>query len=104
MPEAVERSSYGTPAWFVGAKGKLFARIREDPGECVVKVDRGEREAMVRSDPAVFYITPHYDNYDAVIVRLGAVSADELEELIVESWRRAAPKRLLAGWDREHPV
>jgi hypothetical protein len=53
--------------------------------------------------PQRFFITAHYEGYPAVLVRLGAVDLDELTELVTESWRLSAPKRLLATWDAEHP-
>jgi hypothetical protein len=42
-----------------------------------------------------FHTTPHYDGYPTVLVNLEAVDVRELRELIVESWRCKAPKRVL---------
>ena len=55
------------------------------------------------AEPEKFFITPHYDGYPAVLVRLGQVGFDELAELVTEAWRICAPKRLLAAYDAEHP-
>jgi hypothetical protein len=98
LPEAEEGTAYGTPAWRV--RGKLFARLREDRETVAVRVERGERELLMGAEPDVFFITDHYRNYAWMLVRLAAIPDDELAEVIEDSWRRAAPKRLVAERDR----
>ena len=81
-------------------KDKLFARIREEGDVLVVWCsDLGEKEALIESEPDKFFTTPHYDGHPTVLVRFGAVDLDELAELLTESWRMRAPKRLLAEFD-----
>ena len=46
----------------------------------------------------MYFTTPHFDGYAAVLVRLDAISAEELEELVVEAWLCRAPKRLAAEY------
>ncbi len=89
--------SYGTPAFKV--RRKLLARLREEGDVLVVKVERDERAALIESEPDVYFFTPHYENYGFVLVRLDAVERDELREILAESWRLAAPKRLVAELD-----
>jgi hypothetical protein len=52
------------------------------------------KEALLADDPAVFFTTPHFDGYAAVLIRLEAIGLDLLEEVIVEAWLASAPKRL----------
>jgi hypothetical protein len=95
LPEAEEGTAYGTPAWRV--RKKLFARMREDGVNLVVKTDPGEREILMSAEPEVFHITDHYAPYPAyVLVRLAAIDAGELREVLTDSWRTVAPKRLAA--------
>ncbi|MGW5359586.1 MmcQ/YjbR family DNA-binding protein [Actinopolymorpha pittospori] len=98
LPETAEGTSYGTPGFKV--KGKGFLRIRtEAEGALVVWVaDVGEKDALIQSDPAKFFTTPHYDGYAVVLVNLPAVDVDELRELIVESWLIRAPKRVAKAY------
>ena len=80
LPETIEKPSYGTPGFRV--KDKLFARIREEGDVLVVWcADLDEKEALLLSDPATFFTTPHYDGHPTVLVRFGAVDLDELREL-----------------------
>lgn len=102
LPETTERPSYGTPGYRV--KDKLFLRIRgeDDHGLVVFVSDLGEKEALLQSDPEKFFTTPHYDGYAAVLVNLKAIGVRELRELVTDSWRLKAPKRLLQAFDAEN--
>jgi hypothetical protein len=53
----------------------------------------------MKIDPETFYITGHYLNYPAMLVRLSTVRLEDLRKLITESWRRSAPKELVAAHD-----
>ncbi len=92
LPRVEESTSYGTPAFKV--KGKLFARQHQDGESLVVGVDFKEREEMMSAAPEKFYITDHYLNYPYMLVRMSQVRPDELRDLLIGSWRRAAPKDL----------
>jgi hypothetical protein len=92
MPETIEGPCYGTPGYRV--RGKLFARLREDGATFVVSVDRDTREALIEANPKAFFLTEHYRPYDWMLVRLSAVSANELEDMLRLAWSRKAPKRL----------
>jgi hypothetical protein len=54
-----------------------------------------EKQALLASDPEVFFTEPHYNGFPAVLVRLGAVDVDQLAELIKEAWRCQAPRKLV---------
>jgi len=56
------------------------------------------KEALLADDPSVFFTTPHFDGYAAVLVRLEEIALDELEELIFEAWLLRAPKRLAKAY------
>src|SRR6266436_2939755 len=95
LPGAKESTSYGTPAFKV--KGKLFARQHQDGESLVVGVDFEEREEMMSAAPDKFYITDHYLNYPWMLVQMSKVRPDELRDLLIGSWRRAAPKHLVSA-------
>jgi hypothetical protein len=97
LPGVEEGLSYGTPALRV--RGKLIARLRADGESLVVKIDFDERELLMQADPQTFYITEHYRNYPAMLVRLAKVQVEALRELLEDAWRRAAPKRMVADYD-----
>ena len=99
LPGAVEGKSYGTPAFHVDKK--LFVRFHQSGESVVIMIHINEREALMKIDPETFYITDHYLNYPAMLVRLSTVQPDDLRKLITESWRRSAPAKLVAAYDNQ---
>ena len=60
--------------------------------------DLGAKEALLADDAEVYFTTPHFDGYPAILVRLDRVALPELEELLVEAWLARAPRRLAADY------
>ena len=60
--------------------------------------DEGVKFALIADDPAVYFTTPHFDGYPAVLVRLAEIGVPELEELITEAWLAQAPKTLVKAF------
>jgi hypothetical protein len=54
----------------------------------------GAKEALLADDPGVYFTTPHFDGYPAILVNLEAIELDELREVIIEAWLVRAPKKL----------
>lgn len=85
LPGVTERSSWNRPAWFAKT---LMARIWEDG---ILTVKTAEREALAGTDPQTYFWTTHHQRSpQLVLIRLARVDADELAELLEESY-------LLAG-------
>ena len=103
LPGAFEQPSYGgQPSW--RTKQRMFTWIREDPEALVVWVDSVEEKmALIESEPTKFFTIDHYDGHPIVLVNLSTVDGTELTELVTESWRLRAPKKLVKVWDNEHP-
>jgi hypothetical protein len=57
--------------------------------------DEGVKFALIADEPDVYFTTPHFDGYPAVLVRLAEIDELGLRELIVEAWLTQAPKRLV---------
>ena len=97
LPGAVEGMSYGTPAFHV--RQKLFVRLHQSGESIVIMIDLAEREALMELDPETCFITDHYLNDPAMLVRLATVRPQALRELIEDSWRSVAPASLVAEYD-----
>jgi hypothetical protein len=120
MPETTkEVSDDGRPAYLV--QGKLFcchrSRRRDaiDPetGERLDDVlmfrvaDLNTKELLLADTRGVYFTTPHFDGYAAVLMRipdLARVDRDELRETIVEAWLTRAHRRVAKAWLRDHDV
>jgi hypothetical protein len=98
LPGAVEGTSYGTPAFHV--RKKLFVRLHQSGESIVVMVSFPVRDMLMQVDPETCFITDHYRDYPAMLVRLSKVRPKALRELIEESWRSCAPESLIADFDR----
>src|SRR6476469_5345032 len=114
LPDASERSSRGHLQWRV--RDKLFVWERPlRPGEVVelgaaapdgpilgARVEHlGAKEALLASDPRVFFTTSHFDGYAAVLARLERIAREDLQELVTEAWLTRAPKRVAAAFLEE---
>ncbi len=95
FPES-EETSQGRPAFRV--RGKLFAweARKRDGGGLAVRVDRDEKHLILESNPDVYFETPHYHGYPAVLIRFEKINRDELAERLEDAWLIQAPKRLAA--------
>lgn len=60
------------------------------------------KEALIASDPQIYFTTPHFNGYPAVLVQLERIPVDQLEEALVEAWLDQAPKRVARAWLQEH--
>lgn len=112
LPETVEPASNdGMLAWRV--RDKLFAWERplrrsdlaalgdaapDGPILAARVPDLGARQALLADAPDVYFTTPHFDGYPAILVRLDLISRTELQELLVEAWLARAPKRLATAY------
>lgn len=95
LPGVEEGTSYSTPALRV--RKTLLARLREDGESVAVRVDPLDRDVLLAADPRAFFVTDHYLAYPWVLVRLAEVPHPAVIELLQQAWRRAAPRRLVAG-------
>ena len=96
LPEAEEYVTYGQPAFRV--RGKLFVWMspsREAVGALALRVDPDEKELILESNPDMYFETPHYRGYPAVLIRLEKIERRELAERIEDAWLSRAPKRIV---------
>jgi hypothetical protein len=56
---------------------------------------QGTKDMLLAADPDKFFTEPHYNGFPAVLIRLPAIEADELRELITDAWRCQAPRGLV---------
>jgi hypothetical protein len=118
MPQATKDvSEEGRPAYLV--HGKIFV-IHRSRRKDAVDPETGERlddvlmfrvaglewKDLLLADPrGVYFTTPHFDGYPAVLVRipdLGRLDRDELANLVEQAWLTRAQKRLAKAWLEAH--
>lgn len=93
FPETVEKEAWSMPTFRVA--GKMFLTIPDDETSIAVRCPRHERAELIAAEPKKFWVPPHEASSAWVRVRLAALEdLDELRDIVVDSWRQAAPPRL----------
>jgi hypothetical protein len=118
MPQTTkELTPDGRPRYHVHGKLYCCQRTRRpdavDPetGERLDDVlmfrvpDLEVKDMVLADDRGVFFTTPHFDGYPAVLVRirdLARLDREELRETVVEAWLTRAQKRVARAWLAEN--
>ncbi|MBT2445460.1 MmcQ/YjbR family DNA-binding protein [Streptomyces sp. ISL-36] len=94
LPETTEREAWSMPTFRVA--GKMFLTLPDEETSMAVRCPKEERDELVLAEPEKFWVADHEASFAWVRVRLAALDdADELRAIVVDSWRQAAPPRLL---------
>ncbi len=112
-------SDDGRPAYRVHGKlyccqrGRRPDAIDPDTGERMDDVlmfrvaDQDVKELLLADDRGLYFTTPHFDGYPAVLIRipqLQRLDREELADLVAEAWLTRAQKRVAKAWLAEHSV
>lgn len=112
LPGVSEQTGQGGGAsWSVNKKGFVWERpLRKQdiaalgdaaptgPILGVRTADLEMKEVLLASDPKVFFTTPHFDGYPALLVQLKKISPRNLRDVIVEAWLVRASKRAVSEY------
>ncbi|AGI86651.1 MmcQ/YjbR family DNA-binding protein [Streptomyces albidoflavus] len=94
LPETTEKIAWSMPTFRVA--GKMYATMPEDETSIAVRCPKEERGELVLAEPEKFWVAGHEASSAWVRVRLAAVDdLAELRDILTDSWRQAAPGRLL---------
>jgi hypothetical protein len=112
LPGTSERTTYeSNRAWIVDKR--LFAWERplrradiaalgaDAPTGAILGVrtaDLEMKEVLLASDPGVFFTTPHFNGYPAVLIRLTKISTKSLKSVLAEAWLARAAKRAVKAY------
>jgi hypothetical protein len=116
LPETGEGTTHGNRAWKVKDKAFVWERPLRAGDLAALGADAPDgpilgahvehlvaKEAMLADDPSVFFTTPHFDGYAAVLVRLERIAVADLQEVITEAWLARAPKRVAGAYLQARP-
>ena len=112
LPGVTKELDEGRPAYQVAGKTFCFHRSRRpdalDPetGErlddvLVFWVEDLEIKDILVESRSVYFTTPHWNGYSAVLVRipdLKKLAKTELRDRVEEAWLKRAPKKLAKEW------
>jgi len=111
LPETTEGQAYGTRAWRVRKKLVVWERplrrsdllalgdaAPDGPILGAMVADEMDKDLLIARAPDIYFTTPHFRGYPAILVRLERISVPELETVIEDAWLRQAPKRLVKAY------
>ena len=102
FPEASEQGGVGRPTFKV--RQKIFAMRHLMDGRLSVwlKAPPGAQGALIQTSPDIFFMPPYVGRHGWVGAWLDAdLDWEQLADLIEDSYRMTAPKRLVARLDEE---
>jgi hypothetical protein len=68
-----------------------------------VRASLDVKEILLAARPEVYFTTPHFDGWPAILIRLPAIPVKELRERLRQSWRERAPKKIVVKWEEAKP-
>lgn len=92
LPGVEVGTSYGTPALKV--RGQMLATMGKPPMHFVLSATLDEVDVLMLTEPDVFFQTPHYVGWPAVLVRYQSADPERVAILIERAWERRAPASL----------
>ena len=114
MPQTTkEVSEDGRPSYLVHGKMYCFHRSRRPDAVDPASVERmadvlmfrvadlDVKELILSDDRGVYFTTPHFNGYPAVLMRIPSLERlerEELRELVAEAWLTRAQKRVAKAW------
>lgn len=102
LPDTTEKIAWSMPTFRVA--GKMFATLPEEETSIAVRCPKEERDELVLAEPEKFWIAEHEAMFAWVRVRLAALEDEgELRDILADSWRQAAPSRLLEAYPELGP-
>ncbi|NKZ07624.1 MmcQ/YjbR family DNA-binding protein [Actinomadura latina] len=102
LPEVTEKPFGGHTAPSFRVRDKLFVMTSEDGLSMTFKAGPGVQEALVAENPEAFFVPKYVGSKGWVGARLDVDHDwDEMAELIEDSYRLIAPKRLANLLDRD---
>ena len=87
LPEAEERKQT------FRTNGRIFVNMSHEEGAISTRAPQEELELLIQARPDVYFLTPHYEGWDAVLVRLDAVDEEELAGRIEDAYAFIDAKR-----------
>jgi hypothetical protein len=97
LPEVEERETWGEATFRV--RDRIFVMLSPDGRSAGLRTSKLEQEALVASQPETFAVSAYTGRFGWVTARLETADPEELRELVIDCWRRTAPKRVVSRWD-----
>jgi len=99
LPGVEESRLHGAPS--LKLRGRLLTcpaiHKSAKPDSLVVRISFDQRAELMAAEPSIYYVTAHYVNYPAVLVRLDKIDRSSLRDLLGMAWRFVSSKTKASG-------
>src|SRR4051812_23724213 len=97
LPQVEERETWGHPTFRV--RDKMFLTLGDDGAQGTVKATLADQAELVAQDPEAWSVPAYVGRHGWVGFVTARVEAADLQPLVLEAWRKTAPKRLVKVYD-----
>jgi hypothetical protein len=98
LPESEERDHFGSLSFRVN--GKIFAQLSacdQTEQRALVKLSLADQAALTMSHPDAFAPAPQWGRHGWTYIQLAAIDERMFRDVVLGSWRKIAPKKLVAA-------
>jgi hypothetical protein len=95
LPDVEESSLHGAPSLKVSGRLLTCPALHRsaESDSLVVRIGFQERAKLIAAAPSIYYVTDHYLNHPAVLVRLGQIDRNSLRDLLGLAWHFVSSKK-----------
>jgi hypothetical protein len=95
LPDVEESSLHGAPSLKVSGRLLTCPALHRsaESDSLVVRIGFQERAKLIAAAPSIYYVTDHYLNHPAVLVRLGQIDRNSLRDLLGLAWHFVRSKK-----------
>ena len=89
LPNVEESSLHGVPSLKVSGRLLTCPALHRsaESNSLMVRIGFEQRAELMAAEPGIYYVTDHYVNHPAVLVRLGQIDRKSLRDLLGLAWR-----------------
>lgn len=97
LPGMVEAEHHGSPDFRIN--NKIVVNLDEAAGQITVKLSLNDQMALMERDDGAFSLPGGWAKFGWTTIHLDVAGRDEIEEIVIDAWRRVAPKKLVRQLD-----
>jgi hypothetical protein len=100
LPGMVESAHHGSPDFRIN--NKIVVNLDEPAGRITVKLSMNDQMAAMERDDGAFSLPGGWAKFGWTTVHMDVAAHDEIEEIVIDAWRRMAPRKLVRELDERY--
>lgn len=100
LPGMVQSQHHGNPDFRVN--NKIVVNLDEEARQITVKLSVNDQMALMDRDDGAFSLPGGWAKFGWTTIHLDVAGRDEIEEIVIDAWRRIAPEKLVRQLDERY--